>query len=495
MKSPLLTWWANRGFSFRHANIILKAEKHPSMLKLMVLPGTNVRLLREGRYQFLYNQGIIESRREIDNLILTEEGLKLYHKLAHQPETQTSVAHQSSSSKNMINVRKDPVQDPNDIDVDRDGLVITVRKMFHNWFNREQIAQQSLEDHTVDYEQNLMTYDEVMSRIATAEARVTQRLQDESRVIAPINTWSLDEQRFRNDKYWNAGPASFWLNPNIETPQGFDFMAPALPAPDWWTPKASTVEQIGEQNRQLLDQSLLPPPDIENQRLEAERLALQAKNDAQALVERTKANLIEARQDAEKKQAQLEHRRSIQAQLEEISQVYLYLGTENNGKVRGFTTETAAIAWFEKVAGTRSEKQIIFRRGSQGYGDRLELYFEQNPFGKNWRLDAILRDMEALESKIQTGHTKPSGNGFIMAQHGNTVRGFNNTTEAQRWIKGEIRKEIKDKLDLKNVSREELDQVADNYLIAQGTKGDQGNQLGVSRPVTLGYDDSEDFFE
>lgn len=179
---------------------------------------------------------------------LTEKGLKLFYELRNFYPT----ANEVKASLPAV------FQHHQDINLGRDGLMITASKIWWIIANREAIRQQRLEAQLNDYAANQEAIEKNLVLIQTSEQRVARQLEAEGPPAVSNNFWTVEQQREMNDHYWMSEGKAFFLNPNGP-------LAEALPAPEWWTKPENYMPASMRHLRQLqaddvVAQSLLAPP-------------------------------------------------------------------------------------------------------------------------------------------------------------------------------------------------------------------------------------------
>ena len=142
----------------------------------------------------------------------------------------------------------DPIKFNTDLNISRDGLLMTVSKLFWCFTNRKAMRQKQLEDWLVEFQESQGDIDKAIIKILSPR---DLEILEHKPVVNPY--WTEAMQREQNDNYWLV-PSAFWLNP-----RGID--AEPTPAPDWWTaPKYEPKVKIASNIDSIVEASLLPPP-------------------------------------------------------------------------------------------------------------------------------------------------------------------------------------------------------------------------------------------
>lgn len=142
----------------------------------------------------------------------------------------------------------DPEKFNTDLNLGRDGLLLTASKLFWCFTNRKVIRQRQLESWLIEFQESQGEIDQAIIKILTPR---DIEILEHKPVVNPY--WNEAMQREQNDNYWMI-PSAFWLNP-----RGID--AEPTPAPDWWTaPKYEPKVKIASNIDSIVEASLLPPP-------------------------------------------------------------------------------------------------------------------------------------------------------------------------------------------------------------------------------------------
>lgn len=136
-----------------------------------------------------------------------------------------------------------------DLNLSRDGLMVTASKLWYLWTHRKEIKAQKHQEWLVEFAAGQGALDDTIAEI----------LRPREPIILPPQTrsnpyWSEEMQRKQNDLYWINKGAAFWLNPH-------GLFAPETPAPNWWVePDYTPKVQVADTLDSVVEASLLPPP-------------------------------------------------------------------------------------------------------------------------------------------------------------------------------------------------------------------------------------------
>jgi len=157
---------------------------------------------------------------------------------------------------------KDPeVQDRTNVKLSRDGLALTLGKLWYIWKHRREFQAKRHQAWLEEFSQNQEAIDQAVREILLLNSKV---------YIAPppkkVSGWWTEEmQRQQNDLYWMT-PGAFWLNPH-------GALAEPTPAPDWWKAPAYTPKvQIPNLVDDVVENSLKAPLAIETAECEVKKV-------------------------------------------------------------------------------------------------------------------------------------------------------------------------------------------------------------------------------
>lgn len=261
------------------------------------------------------------------------------------------------------------VEDQMDINLGRDGLMVTASKFWYVWTHRDEIRAARDKKWLEGFQNGQKEIDEAITKIL--EPREPIVLKPEPKVNP---YWSEAQQRKNNDLYWMT-PDAFWLNPR-------GILAEPTPAPDWWTVPENYQPKvyIPLSTDELVDQSLLPPPTVGPQgvtgfpgirQATAEEIAAKHRQkSADMVIDEILAELD--RLDAEQDLDYAEYEYSIAKNFDHHDLVMVQYGDE----VAGFPTAQEANLWLaaKKQAARMAEQQAYVdenRRQQKLAQDRL----------------------------------------------------------------------------------------------------------------------------
>ena len=367
---------------------------------------------------FLNRLGL-EVRSEMESLMTREEKIALVH---------------DGKEVASVTVLPSTVDHQTDISFARDGFLNTVSKLWWVVTHGPEIEAQRRKEFIEEFQRGQKEIDNALQMIATSEQRVSRRLIEQGPPPAPKSSWTEEEQRAQNDKYWISSGSAFWLNPK-------GVLADPTPAPEWWSPPAD-YKSLTQRHLEARQED-----DIVAKSLEAPV----SQSKVITTTERYLDPLLETR-ELTKKQIELSTEFSYFAQDQRTNKVY------------AFRTDKWVNAWYE-IKEKAGIPVTVAARGTITYGDLLRIYEIQSAT-KEEKLDELFSELDQLSNeltddfdtwvdlyqfnretpvKIRTGAPRRSkaveAAGFVMVEFDGVVRGFPSRLEAETWL-GEQRTEM-----------------------------------------------------